>query len=152
MNLEEYERESMEWTFGSRESMQSNTSEESTSSRSAGGRYQSRFKEHMSQIFTAPPDFSDFTPRPPPAMEKKKKLAKERKHSLSVDSFVSSDSTASSSSLRLIKELFAGTKRVKSETRGTLREGEFVVGNRKLTKGDIKIAGLTGSSNLWHHI
>jgi hypothetical protein len=108
-------------------------------------RYTSRFHEHLSQAYTAPPEHwllptsSVPTPR------------RTHKHSPSMESFASASSTSSTSSVdRLIRFAFRTKSGVKSRTRGADLVFEIKGSSRTFRKEDIKLGPLTESSNLLH--
>jgi hypothetical protein len=100
--------------------------------------YTSRFREHMSQIYTAPP-FEIDTPVAPTRGIKHKSTR-------------SVDSTASTRSLDRLKRFTASFSLTpKGLTRKRSSDSFTVKGSLKtFRKEDIKVGGLTGSSNGLH--
>lgn len=130
---------------------------ESSQSLPSTPRYKSRFTEHVSQAYTAPPP-SDWPLRnsKPGVSPASPRSLNNHKHTRSVESFGSASSTSSTSSFRRLKEFISGTSakfRPRAWSDGSPRE-EFVIkgSNRRFTRDDIKYGGLTGSSNLLHQI
>jgi hypothetical protein len=124
-------------------------SRESTESYERPGRYKSRFHEHMSQAYTAPPDFITSSPRPasPHKIPRKPVPGSPRmthRHTPSVDSLTSISSTSSISSFSRIKRAFQKGARSSNE----VGHGEFVIkgSSKTFRKDDIKLGGLTNST------
>ena len=120
--------------------------ESTDSSNTQESRYKGRFREHMSQAYTAYP-----TDWPFPIPE-----SKSHKHSHSVESFASTSSTSSTSSFGSFRKL---ALRIKSAVPNhprfsSMPENEYRIKGSKKTfrKEDIKLGGLVESSNLMHYI
>lgn len=120
--------------------------ESTDSSNTQGSKYKGRFREHMSEAYTAYP-----TDWPFPITE-----SKSHKHSQSVESFASTSSTSSTSSFESFRKLALKIKSaVPNRSRFTSTpKNEFRMKGSKKTfkKEDIKLGGLVDSSNLMHYI
>ena len=127
--------------------------ESTDSSNTQESKYTSRFREHMSQAYSAYPDDWPF-PKTEPA------LPKSHKHGHSVESFASSStmsSTFSTSSFNKLKNLthkFKSAFPTRQRIISTSYSEEHTIrgSNKTFRKEDIKLAGLTESSNLMHYI
>lgn len=126
---------------------------DSTESRPAP--YKSRFHEHISQAYVAPPeDWPQYTPAAPTKSKKQKR----HKNTPSIDSFASSISTSSITSMERLKKFAFKTKSSGSfsgtEGRSTPQKEFYQIkGSKKsFSKEDIKVGGLTGSTNMVHYI
>ena len=114
--------------------------------------YKSRFHEHISQAYIAPPEeWPGYTPSPPPKPKKQKR----HKQTASVDSFAT---TSSINSIDRFKKFAFGAKSG-GPFSGTEAQSpppkEFyqIKGSKKtFSKEDIKLGGLTGSTNMVHYV
>jgi len=121
------------------------------SSQSQGSRYTSRFHEHMSQAYsTYPPEW--------PFPTEDTQAEKGHKHNPSVNSVVSISSNGSSKSVSDKLRKFA-VKMKSSVSRTKLKSTayenpEYVIkgSTKTFRKEDIKLGGLTNSSNMLHYI
>lgn len=119
------------------------------SSNTNESRYKGRFREHMSQAYTAYP-----TDWPFPVPE-----SKSHKHSQSMESLASTSSISSTSSFDSFRKLALKIKSVvpsrsNRSRRSSIPNNEFTIKGSKKTfrKQDIKMGGLVESSNLMHYI
>src|SRR5277367_3786764 len=129
-------------------------SRDSTGSQTSG--YRSRFREHLSQAYSAyPPDWpvSD-APRSQPRSD-----ARIHRTYPSVESFASAGSikstSSSSSSFTKLRNFVLRSKSSESRLRrneNTTSEFRIKGSNKTFRKEDIKLGGLRDSSNLWHQI
>jgi len=118
--------------------------------------YKSRFHEHISQAYIAPPEeWPHYTPSSPTKSKKQKR----HKNTPSIDSFASSISTSSMTSIERLKKFAFKTKSRGSfsgtEGASAPPQKEFyqIKGSKKtFSKEDIKVGGLTGSTNMVHYI
>lgn len=124
-------------------------SRESSESYERPGRYKSRFHEHMSQAYTAPPNDILSPPQPssPHKIPRKPVPNSPRlthRHTPSVGSLTSISSTSSTSSFSRIKRIFQKGTRSTNE----VGIGEFVIkgSSKTFRKEDIKLGGLTNST------
>ena len=128
--------------------------ESTDSSGSQPSQYKSRFYEHMSQAYTAPPEDWPLRAASPPVLA----ASKNHKHSPSMESFASARSTSSStstSSFRRLKSAFRlKTASLFQPSPTSHPDSVYTIkgSTRTFKKEDIKLGGLTESSNLLHYI
>ena len=115
----------------------------------------SRFTEHISQAYTAPPpNWTHSDTRNKSAQTRSSRPLHNHKYSRSVESFSSTSSTSSASSFRRLKE-FITDKSAKLRPRAASNleappDEYYIKGShRRFTKDDIKFGRLMSTTNLY---
>ena len=101
-------------------------------------RYTSRFYEHISQAYTAPPEEFSFEPYVPPRQT--------HKHTRSVESFSTVSTTSTTSSMEKLVRFAFKWRRARKELKTLVTRGKKLR-REDIKIGDIKVGALIASTN-----